>query len=78
MLGWQNTIIRMEIIMLTSIMITLMDIPIVKNMFWAFIINAVFTVIEFIGGIMFNSTAILADAVHDLGDSIALGFYYSY
>lgn len=42
-------------------------------MFWAFIINAVFTIIEFIGGILFNSTAILADAVHDLGDSIALG-----
>lgn len=47
--------------------------PIVKNMFWAFIINALFTIIEFIGGILFNSTAILADAVHDLGDSIALG-----
>lgn len=42
-------------------------------MFWAFIINAVFTVIEFIGGILFNSTAILTDAIHDLGDSIALG-----
>jgi len=42
-------------------------------MFWAFIINAVFTIIEFIGGVLFNSTAILADAVHDLGDTIALG-----
>ncbi len=47
--------------------------PIVKNMVLAFLINAAFTVIEFIGGILFNSTAILADAVHDLGDTIALG-----
>lgn len=45
----------------------------VKNMFWAFIINACFTIVEFIGGIIFNSTAILTDAIHDLGDSIALG-----
>lgn len=46
---------------------------VVKNMFWAFIINACFTIIEFIGGIIFNSAAILSDAVHDLGDTFALG-----
>ena len=40
---------------------------------WAFVLNFVFTIIEFIGGILTNSTAILADAVHDLGDSISLG-----
>lgn len=40
---------------------------------WAFILNLCFTVIEFIGGILTNSTAILADAVHDLGDSISIG-----
>lgn len=40
---------------------------------WAFFLNLGFTVIEFIGGILTNSTAILADAIHDLGDSLAIG-----
>ena len=40
---------------------------------WAFLLNFVFTIIEFIGGFLTNSTAILADAVHDLGDSLSLG-----
>lgn len=40
---------------------------------WAFLLNFCFTIIEFIGGILTNSTAILADAVHDLGDSLSLG-----
>ncbi len=39
----------------------------------AFLLNFVFTIIEIFGGIWTNSTAILADAVHDLGDSLALG-----
>lgn len=39
----------------------------------AFLLNLSFTVIEFIGGWLTNSTAILADAVHDLGDSLAIG-----
>jgi cobalt-zinc-cadmium efflux system protein len=38
----------------------------------AFALNLVFTVIEFIGGVLTNSTAILADAVHDLGDTLAI------
>ena len=33
---------------------------------WAFFLNVTFTIIEFIGGILTNSTAIMADAVHDL------------
>ena len=40
---------------------------------WAFFLNAGFTVIEFIGGLLTNSTAIMADAVHDLGDSLSIG-----
>lgn len=40
---------------------------------WAFLLNFCFTIIEFIGGVLTNSTAILADAVHDLGDSLSLG-----
>jgi len=39
----------------------------------AFFLNASFTVIEFIGGWLTNSTAIMADAVHDLGDSLSIG-----
>ena len=39
----------------------------------AFLLNLVFTIIEFVGGLLTNSTAILADAVHDLGDTLSLG-----
>jgi cobalt-zinc-cadmium efflux system protein len=38
-----------------------------------FLLNFGFTIIEFIGGLLTNSTAIMADAVHDLGDSLSLG-----
>jgi cobalt-zinc-cadmium efflux system protein len=44
----------------------------VNNLKLAFFLNLGFTIIEFIGGIVTNSTAIIADAVHDLGDSFAL------
>jgi len=40
---------------------------------WAFMLNFCFTIIEFIGGWLTNSTAIMADAVHDLGDSLSIG-----
>jgi cobalt-zinc-cadmium efflux system protein len=40
---------------------------------WAFFLNVCFTIIEFIGGWLTNSTAIMADAVHDLGDSLSIG-----
>ncbi|MEM0515483.1 cation diffusion facilitator family transporter [Pseudoalteromonas sp. YIC-827] len=40
---------------------------------WAFFLNLTFTIIEFIGGWLTNSTAIMADAVHDLGDSLSIG-----
>ncbi|EED36857.1 cation diffusion facilitator family transporter [Luminiphilus syltensis NOR5-1B] len=39
----------------------------------AFALNVSFTIIEFIGGVLTNSTAIMADAVHDLGDSLSIG-----
>lgn len=45
----------------------------VGNIRTAFFMNAGFTVLEAVGGVMTNSTAILANAVHDLGDSFALG-----
>ena len=40
---------------------------------WVFLLNISFTIIEFVGGILTNSTAIMADAVHDLGDSLSIG-----
>lgn len=45
----------------------------VKNIKVAFFLNFSFTIIEFVGGILTNSVAILSDAVHDLGDSFSLG-----
>ncbi|RWU09662.1 cation transporter [Pseudidiomarina gelatinasegens] len=44
-----------------------------ERMGWAFFLNLGFTVIEFIGGMLTNSTAIMADAIHDLGDSLSIG-----
>ena len=41
---------------------------------WTFFLKVSFTIIEFIGGWLTNSTAIMADAVHDLGDSLSIGF----
>lgn len=43
------------------------------NIKMAFFLNLAFTIIEIIGGLMTNSMAILADALHDLGDSLSLG-----
>jgi cobalt-zinc-cadmium efflux system protein len=43
------------------------------NIGWAFFLNFTFTLIEIVGGIFTNSLAILSDALHDFGDSIALG-----
>lgn len=39
----------------------------------AFFLNLAFTLVEIVGGLLTNSVAILADALHDLGDSLALG-----
>ena len=39
---------------------------------WAFLLNFTFTILEFIGGWLTNSTAIMADAVHDLGDTLSI------
>ena len=44
-----------------------------KNMTIAFLLNLSFAIIEFIFGLLFNSSAILADAIHDSGDALAIG-----
>jgi cobalt-zinc-cadmium efflux system protein len=43
------------------------------NIQLAFFLNLGFTLLEFVGGIWTNSMAIVADAVHDLGDTASLG-----
>lgn len=39
----------------------------------ALLLNLGFTLIEIVGGLYTNSLAILSDALHDLGDSLAIG-----
>ena len=44
-----------------------------RNMKTVFFINIIFSALEFFFGVLFNSAAILSDAVHDLGDAISIG-----
>ncbi|RKZ79579.1 MAG: cation transporter [Gammaproteobacteria bacterium] len=44
-----------------------------NNIGLVFFLNLSFTIIEFIGGVLTGSTAIMADAVHDLGDTLSIG-----
>lgn len=43
-----------------------------QNIFVAAALNTGFAILELIGGILTNSLAILSDALHDFGDSVAL------
>ena len=47
-----------------------------KNILIAFILNLVFSMFEFFGGIFTKSIAIISDAIHDLGDSLSIGISY--
>ncbi len=42
-------------------------------MFLSFLLNFLFTIFEFVGGIITNSVALMSDSIHDLGDSISMG-----
>ncbi len=44
-----------------------------RNILTAFLLNLAFSIFEFAGGIWSGSTAILSDAVHDLGDAAGIG-----
>lgn len=44
-----------------------------KNIFIAFLLNLVFSVLEFAGGIFTGSVAIISDAIHDIGDAGSIG-----
>ncbi len=42
----------------------------------AFVLNMLFSAIEFIGGIVTGSVAIVSDSIHDLGDALSIGMAY--
>jgi len=47
-----------------------------KNILIAFLLNLIFSVFEFLGGIITGSVAIISDAIHDIGDAASIGFSY--
>lgn len=47
-----------------------------KNILIAFVLNLVFSVFEFFGGMFTGSIAILSDSLHDIGDAISIGVSY--
>ncbi len=47
-----------------------------KNILIAFLLNLLFSVFEFAGGIFTGSVAIVSDAVHDIGDAASIGISY--
>lgn len=44
-----------------------------KNILIAFILNLTFSILEFVGGIITNSVAIISDSIHDMGDAVSIG-----
>ena len=44
-----------------------------KNIQVAFLLNLFFAIVEIVGGLFTNSMAVLANAIHDLGDCLSLG-----
>ena len=47
-----------------------------KNILVAFLLNISFSILEFFGGLLTNSVAILSDSIHDLGDALSIGISY--
>ena len=47
-----------------------------KNILIAFILNLVFPVVEFIGGFLTGSVAVISDALHDAGDAVSIGISF--
>lgn len=47
-----------------------------KNILVAFILNLVFSLFEFFGGLLTGSVAIISDAIHDIGDAASIGFSF--
>lgn len=47
-----------------------------KNILLAFILNMIFSILEFLGGTITRSVAIVSDSVHDFGDALSIGVSY--
>lgn len=47
-----------------------------KKILIAFVLNLVFSIFEFVGGIFTGSIAIISDSVHDIGDAASIGISY--
>lgn len=47
-----------------------------KNILVAFLLNLLFSIMEFIGGIITNSVAIASDSIHDMIDALSIGISY--
>lgn len=47
-----------------------------ENIKLAFFLNLGFSIFEIIGGFLTNSVSIFSDAIHDFGDSLAIGISY--
>ena len=47
-----------------------------KNILVAFLLNLLFSLFEFVGGVFTGSVAIISDAVHDVGDAASIGLSY--
>ena len=47
-----------------------------KNILIAFLLNIIFAIFEFFGGILTNSVAIISDSIHDIGDAISIGISF--
>lgn len=47
-----------------------------KKLFFVVLLNALITAVEVIGGLLSNSLSLLSDAVHNLGDTLAIAFAY--
>ncbi len=50
----------------------------ISNLKTVFFLNLGFTVVEVAGGFLTGSMAIISDALHDLGDSVSLGFSWAF
>ena len=47
-----------------------------KNILVAFLLNLLFSIFEFVGGIFTGSVAIISDSIHDVGDSLSIGLSF--
>lgn len=43
-----------------------------KNLLWATLLNVIITVFQIVGGILSGSLALISDAIHNLGDALAV------